>query len=93
MDLTPSRAAMVAAKAGHTPRPCAAMEAARSGVSLLSGGSVHLHLVDLRWRFRPRMFVTRVRLASLDGTHRRHRVVLLGTSDLLLLYLFGLLKH
>jgi hypothetical protein len=46
MDLAPSRAAMVAARPGHTPRPCTAMEAARSGVSLLSGGSAHLHHVN-----------------------------------------------
>jgi len=38
MDLAPSHAAMVVARASHMPRPCAAMEAARSGVSLLSGG-------------------------------------------------------
>ena len=59
MDLTPSRVAVVAARPGHTPRPFAAMEAAKSGVSLLPGGSAHLHLVDLRWRLRPRVFVTR----------------------------------
>jgi len=59
MDLAPSRAAVVAARASHMPRPCAAIEAARSGVSLLSGGSAHLHLIDLRWRLRPRVFVTR----------------------------------
>jgi hypothetical protein len=46
MNLAPSHPAMVAARAGHTPRPCATMEAARSGVSLLLGGYVHLHLID-----------------------------------------------
>jgi len=61
------------------------MEAARSGVSLLLGGSVHLHLVDLRWRLRPRVFVThRAPCAARSG---------LGTPDLLLLYLFGLPDH
>nr|AAO16710.1 putative protein-like protein [Sorghum bicolor] len=35
------------------------MEAARSGVSLLPSGYAHLHLVDMRWRLRPRVFVTR----------------------------------
>jgi len=59
MDLAPSRAAVVAARAGHTSRPCAAMEVARSSMSLLSGGCVHLHLVDPRRCLRPRVFVTR----------------------------------
>jgi hypothetical protein len=62
----PVCADVVAAKAGHTPRPCAAMEAARSGVSLLPGGSTHLHLVDLRCAFDPACSRPTVRLAPLD---------------------------
>jgi hypothetical protein len=54
MDLALSRAAVVAARVGRMPRPRAAMEAARSSVSLLSGGSAHLHHVDPRQRLRPR---------------------------------------
>jgi hypothetical protein len=46
MDLTLSRAAVVVARSGHTPRPYVAMEATRSGVSLLLSGSAHLHHVD-----------------------------------------------
>jgi hypothetical protein len=60
MDLAPSRAALVAARPGHTPRPCTAMEAAESGVSLLLGGSTHLHHVDPRRRLRPRASPDRV---------------------------------
>ena len=37
-DLALSRAAVVATRLSHTPRPCAIMEAAKSSVSLLSGG-------------------------------------------------------
>jgi hypothetical protein len=66
MDLAPSRAAMVAARPGHTPRPCTAMEAARSGVSLLSGGSAHLDHVDPRRCLRPRASATAVLLMLPD---------------------------
>ena len=58
MDLAPSCATMVAVRAGHMPRPYAAMDAARSIVSLLSGGSVHFHLkgpclvLVIEWQLR-----------------------------------------
>ena len=38
MDLAPSRSAVVSARTGHKTWPYAPMEAARSGVLLLSGG-------------------------------------------------------
>ena len=95
MDLTPSRAAVVAARPGHTPRPCTAMLAARSGVSLLSGGSAYLHHVNpQRAPSAPCVNDSSCALGRPIRPHRPHRVVSLGTPDLLLLlYLFGLPDH
>jgi len=58
MDLASSSAAVVVARAGHTPQPCAAMEVARSGMALLSGGSANLYHIDPCRRLRPRASAT-----------------------------------